>query len=62
MSDYQATPELRFVERSVPAPELGENLGRITKILQQKWICKVLAYGTGEVLESWRDVPLVADE
>lgn len=39
--------DLRFVERFVPAPELGENMGRTVKILQAS---------DGYV---WFDVPLV---
>jgi len=31
------TPHLRFVERYLPMPELGENIGEPVRILQQWW-------------------------
>jgi len=56
------TPKLRFVKRSVPAPEFGENAGRYVHVLQQWWENKStdvhwLNGNPGE----WRDVP-VEDE
>jgi hypothetical protein len=59
------TPQLRFIERYVPAAELGENIGKPVRILQQWWtedvptthlgFCEIqLKQPTGE----WRDVPL----
>ncbi len=54
MSDWQATPELRFVER--------DTQDGMFKILQQKWE-RQLDYETathykGEWEFEWRDVPL----
>jgi len=42
---------LRFVERSIPAPEMGENVTRTIRILQQH----IPPYG-------WLDVPLAEEE
>jgi len=54
------TPKLRFIERFVPAPEHGENIGKKVRILQQWWEFTFydevkpnqLAFG------EWKDVPL----
>ena len=46
------TPKLRFVERHVPAPELGDNIGKVVHVLQQWWAFE--DWDLGE----WRDVPL----
>jgi len=52
------TPKLRFIERSVPAPEYGENIAKKVRILQQWWAMKIndniLPSSNGE----WRDVPM----
>jgi hypothetical protein len=50
------TPQLRFIERYVPAAELGENIGKQVRILQQWWAVELEGQmtPTGE----WRDVPL----
>jgi hypothetical protein len=54
-----ATEYLRFVERSVPAPELGPNIGRTVRVLQQWWeSAKMINPPPGE----WRDVPLLPDD
>jgi len=42
---------LRFVERSIPAPEMGENITRTVRILQQHM-----------EQHGWVDVPLVIDK
>lgn len=52
------TPKLRFVERVVPTPEHGENIGRIVKVLQQ-WFEYDIKYPTKE--GEWRDVPCVQE-
>ncbi len=44
------TPQLRFFERKLPAPEYGENINKTVRTLQQ-W-CE------GE----WRDVPMEKEE
>lgn len=41
---HEATHGLRFVERIVPAPELGNYTGRKVRILQQMYVPKKLAY------------------
>lgn len=55
--------ELRFVERSVPAPELGESIGKIARILQmrKKGRVELQQGGVSEYWTEWRDVPLAAD-
>ena len=61
------TNKLRFVERSVPASEHGENTAKTARILQQWW--ESSSMGTmnfgfggelplGEVTGEWRDVPI----
>jgi hypothetical protein len=59
------TPQLRFVERHVPAPELGDNIGKVVHVLQQWWveIVPTANIGFGEIqlkqpTGEWRDVPL----
>ena len=63
------TPQLRFVERVVPAPEHGEGIGKTVRILQQWWENNLtmnlgwtgdmpIGKGKGE----WRDVPLEKQE
>jgi hypothetical protein len=59
------TPQLRFVERCVPAAELGENIGKKVHVLQQWWveIVPTANIGFGEIqlkqpTGEWRDVPL----
>ena len=51
---HMATNELRFVERSEPAPEIGPDIGRVCRVLQQRWASPFV----GQKPE-WRDVPLV---
>lgn len=51
---HQATMGLRFVERHVDAVELGANITRKVRILQQLFAPR--DYATHEV--EWRDVPL----
>jgi len=61
------TNKLRFVERSAPASERGENTAKTARILQQWW--ESSSMGTmnfgfggelplGEVTGEWRDVPI----
>ena len=63
------TPKLRFVERVVPAPEYGQDIGKTIRILQQWWEDKNIVLAVhitdkeGNTLPSpnhgeWRDVPL----
>jgi len=61
------TPKLRFVERVVPAPEYGKDIGKKVRILQQYWedysrILRVTQSGDGPWVNhyagEWRDVPL----
>lgn len=51
---HEATMGLRFVERAVPAPELGEGVARKVRILQQMFVPK--NWHAHDV--EWRDVPL----
>jgi hypothetical protein len=64
-----ATNKLRFVERGVPAPEYGEGVGKIVRILQQWWEDSYVTLSVhvtdkdGNTLPSpsrgeWRDVPV----
>jgi hypothetical protein len=46
---------LRFVKRTVHAPELGDGVGREIRMLQQR-------YTNLSGQEVWDDVPLVEDE
>jgi hypothetical protein len=54
------TTRFRFIERIVPAPEYGKNIGKTVRILQQWWepeqniIYMVIGKKQGE----WRDIPL----
>jgi hypothetical protein len=62
------TPQLRFIERYMPTPELGENIGKPVRILQQRWenpemVLTVHRVGPNglperEYVGEWRDVPL----
>ena len=62
------TPQLRFVEREVPAPEYGEGIGKTVRILQQWWEDRNMRlavqsydkYGTpiARYQGEWRDVPM----
>jgi hypothetical protein len=47
------TPKLRFVERIVPAPEYGQDIGKTVRILQQWW-----EHTEWNAPGEWRDVPL----
>jgi hypothetical protein len=54
------TPQLRFVERYVPAAELGENIGKKVHVLQQWWAADPDSE-TDFMLKvngDWFDVPL----
>ena len=53
------TPKLRFVERIVPAPEHGKDIGKTVRILQQWWEDNStdIHWVNGNPGE-WRDVPL----
>jgi len=56
------TPKLRFVKRSVTAPEFGDNTGRYVHILQQWWEdTSTDVYWINGNPGEWRDVP-VEDE
>ena len=60
------TPELRFVERSMSVPVVGQ-LGVWTfvtrTILQQKWeTSDAEVIRTAEYKSEWRDVPCVKEE
>lgn len=65
--DFQATPELRYLKRQTlvkvwDCNYVGETEEMQSRtFLQQKWTHTVKAYGTGEVLEEWRDVPIVEE-
>lgn len=52
----EATPQLRFVERSVEVQEVrpGVTMMRTARILQQLWRIQ----SSSEVKFEWRDVPL----
>jgi hypothetical protein len=59
------TPKLRFVERVVPAPEYGEDVGKTVRTLQQWWqATNTINLGwTGDIpiglaKGEWRDVPI----
>lgn len=63
------TNKLRFVERTVPAPEHGKGMGKTVRILQQWWedgnivLAIHITDKDGNVLPSpkrgeWRDVPV----
>jgi hypothetical protein len=59
MSDWQPTPELRFVTR---VHQYDSGLAETRQILQQKWS---LACADGDAdwwTYEWRDVPLVGEE
>ena len=53
------TPKLRFVERIVPAPEHGKDIGKTVRILQQWWEDNStdIHWVNGNPGE-WRDIPL----
>jgi hypothetical protein len=57
------TNELRWVTRTVPAPEFGEDVGKRIQVLQQKWT----QYwsddmGGGERAWEWRDIETVKEQ
>ncbi len=58
------TPELRFVERE-SLTQYGNDGACVSKtihVLQQKWTTWKWSEGTGiELIEEWRDVPLVKE-
>lgn len=60
--------ELRFVERGVPAPEFGEGVGKMVRVLQWRKLVEhreLGGYGkSGGIWDEWAewsDVPLVHD-
>lgn len=59
------TAESRFVGRTIPDPRLGDGIGRIVRILQQKWVIDVSAAGVllkdPDQYDEWRDVPYVEE-
>jgi len=59
-NNFVATPELRFVLRHIPAPELGASIGRNAPILQQRWVVVGTSFGDAltDKNSEWRDVPL----
>lgn len=59
MNDY----ELRWVQRSVPCPEFGPNMGRLEKVLQHRSEHLVDRVGNEGVWEwtEWEDVPSVGE-
>jgi len=50
------TTKFRFIERTVPAPEYGEGIGKTVRILQQWWA--VEREGQITPTGEWLDVPL----
>ena len=51
--------DLRFIERSVPAPELGEDVGRIVRILQVRRQENAIEVGIqAPIFGEWEDVRL----
>ena len=52
------TNKMRFVERSVPAPEHGPNIARLVRVLQQ-WFEYDIKYPTKQ--GEWKDVPCVQE-
>ena len=54
------TNRLCFVERVVPAPEHGENIGKKVRILQQWWASDPDCYEDWAMQANgeWRDVPV----
>jgi hypothetical protein len=69
MSNWTATNELRFVERSIKGKWIGDYYGepmyesRVVRILQQKWKHNEASYYGGRIVsEEWRDVPVVEEE
>jgi hypothetical protein len=63
------TPKLRFIERVVPAPEYGEDVGKTVRTLQQWWQTNnTINLGwTGDMpiglaKGEWRDVPIEKEE
>jgi len=59
------TAESRFVGRVIQDPSLGEGMGYIVRILQQKWVVDVAAAGVllqdPDQYDEWRDVPYVEE-
>jgi len=65
------TTRFRFIERTVPAPEYGEDIGKTVRILQQYWedhnrFLKATSSGNGPWINhyagEWRDIPLEKEE
>ena len=64
MTDWTATNELRFIERSVLGYYYGDAAKEmvIRRILQQKWERYESEWYEGEPEVEWRDVPIVEEE
>jgi hypothetical protein len=69
MSNWEATNQLRFVERSIKGKWIGDYYGepmyesRVVRILQQKWLGEAEdSKGFLYEIEEWRDVPVVEEE
>jgi hypothetical protein len=60
------TTRFRYIERVVPAPEHGKDIGKTVRILQQWWEQKGMTMNLGwggempigEIKGEWRDIPL----
>jgi hypothetical protein len=56
------TTRLRFIERVVPAPEHGEDIGKRVRILQQWWTVTGTEPEFQHHFGHWQDIPLEAEE
>jgi hypothetical protein len=63
------TPQLRFFERELPAPEYGENINKTVRTLQQWWekSTTINLGWTGDMpiglaKGEWRDVPIEKEQ
>lgn len=58
LAKLMPSAELRWEWQMVPAPQLGENISKWEKVLQQKWIAssRMPDGGTWEE-HRWRNVP-----
>lgn len=53
--------ELRFIERSIPAPEYGDNIAKRGKILQYRTDYGLIGT-TSRFWNKWVDVPFIEEE
>lgn len=54
--------ELRFIERSVPAPEFGPGIGKLIRVLQWRKLQRQESMsGNHATWTEWEDVPLVLE-